>query len=311
MAFIIISSCTQRKRVGLGEPLRATDVGQGYYEDFARKWLRLAQTRQTLPAGELYVGRSISEARKTSQRLDADLRFASTGFGLVGEQQLLPHYDLTVARGSQGLQDVISDRPFSVTRWWKAINEAKECAAPISQLLAHDTACHIFLALSKTYLTLIQDDLMQISECNGSRLRIFTSGDGTKVVPDHLRSSVLPYDDRFDGINSPNPGTRSDFPQRAMQHFVSLIFRPNDPDLAREKSTVVDLMNQLTVRVIPPRIRKSDDELLALMDLHWDRAKGKASLMLRVLRDDLLIACEQKRFAGLFRHLKQQRVASN
>ncbi len=311
MAFIVISSCTQRKRVGLGDPLRAIDVGISPYEDFARKWLSLAQGRHTLPAGELYVGRSISEAKKTSKRLNADLQFTSTGFGLVGEQQLLPHYDLTVARGRHGLQEIISDSSFSVTRWWEIINEAQGCATPISQLLVSDTACHIFLALSKAYLTLIQDDLAQISESNAPRLRIFGSTDGTRVIPDHLRDSVLPYDDRFDGINSPNPGTRSDFPQRIMQHFVSHIFQPNDPDLAREKDAVIGLMNQLTVRVIPARIRKSDDELLALMDLHWDRAKGKSSLMLRVLRDDLLIACEQKRFAGLFRHLRKLRVASN
>jgi hypothetical protein len=283
---------------------------QATYRDFARKWLCLAQARQTLPAGELYVGRSISEARKASQRLGADLRFVSTGFGLVDEQQLLPHYDLTVARGSEGLQEVINDRPFSATRWWKAINEAQGAPAPISQMLDRDATCHIFLALSKAYLALIQDDLARISERNGSRLRIFTSIEGARGIPDHLRNCTLPYDDRFDGVDSPNPGTRSDFPQRAMQHFISHVFEPNDPDLAREKNAVVDQMNQYTARAIPSRIRKSDDELLALMDLHWERAKGQASLMHRVLRDDLLIACEQKRFAGLFRHLKQQRVAS-
>ena len=311
MAVVVISSCTQRKRVGNRNLLCATHVGQGTYEDFAQKWLNLAESMPLLPAGELYVGRSIVEARKASWHLDANLRFVSTGFGLVDECQLLPRYDLTVVGGSRALQEAISDKPFSATRWWNAINEAQGRVAPISQLVATNTTDQIFLALSKAYLTLIQDDIAQISERNGSRLRIFSSVEGSKVIPTHLRDSVMPYDDRFDGINSPNPGTRSDFPQRAMQHFVTQVFQKDNPDIAREKSVVLDLMNQFTARTIPPRTRKSDDELLALMDLHWERAKGQASLMLRVLRDDLLIACEQKRFAGLFKHLRQQRVASN
>ena len=311
MEFLVISSCTQRKRTGPGAPLDASEVGPGLYDDFARKWLSLARTRPTLPAGALYVGRSVSEARKASQHLDADLWFTSTGFGLVEEQQPLPHYDLTVVKGNRGLADVINDPTFSPTRWWQAINKARGRPTPISQLLDCNSRSHVFLALPKAYLCLVQDDLAQISERHRSRLRIFTSVDGRRAIPDGLKDNVLPYDDRFDGLDSPNPGTRSDFPQRVLRHFVSQVFQPNDPDLAREKAAVHCLMNQLTARVIPPRIRKSDDELLALMDLNWDRAKGRASLMLRVLRDDLLIACEQKRFAGLFRVLKQQRTESN
>jgi hypothetical protein len=70
-------------------------------------------------------------------------------------------------------------------------------------------------------------------------------------------------------------------------------------------------MRRHKVRDIPPRERKSDEELMEIMDLNWGRARGQASLMLRVLRDDLLIACEQKRFAGLFRHLKERRAVSD
>jgi hypothetical protein len=310
MAFLVISSCTQRKRTGLGVPLHASEVEPGHYDDFAHKWLSLAQARPTTPAGGLYVGRSVSEARKAAQHLNADLRFISTGFGLVEEQQPLPHYDLTVTKGSRGLADVIQDSPFSPARWWHAINKAQGCPTPISRLLNGDSRCHIFLALPKAYLCLVRDDLARITKLDKSRLRLFTSVEGRQVLPDHLRDNVLPYDERFDGLSSPNPGTRSDFPQRVMRHFVSQIFQPNNPELTGEKTAVLELMNQLTVRTIPVRIRKSDDELLALMDLNWDRAKGKASLMLRVLRDDLLVACEQNRFAGLFRNLKQQKSES-
>lgn len=311
MAFLVISSCTQRKRTGLGTPLRVSEVEPGHYDDFARRWLSLAQARPALPAGGLYVGRSVSEARKAAQHLNAGLWFTSTGFGLVEEQRCLPHYDLTVAKGGPGLEDVIQDPSFCPSRWWRAINNAQGCPIPISQLLNGDSQRYVFLALPKAYLRMVQDDLARISEADKTRLRIFTSVDGRQATPDHLRDSVLPYDERFDGTSSPNPGTRSDFPQRIMRHFVSQVFQPNHPDLTQEKTAVLDLMNQLTARITPPRVRKSDNELLVLMNLNWDRAKGQASLMLRILRDDLLIACEQKRFAGLFRNLKQQRAGPN
>jgi len=58
------------------------------------------------------------------------------------------------------------------------------------------------------------------------------------------------------------------------------------------------------------RDRRLDDiELAAVIRHYWDETDGSATRMLRLLRDEMGIACEQKRFAVLFRQLKQQHEA--
>ena len=60
----------------------------------------------------------------------------------------------------------------------------------------------------------------------------------------------------------------------------------------------------------PPRFFRSprtDVEIADLILANWERAEGKSSRMLRVLRDDLDIACEQSRFARLFRETAARR----
>ncbi len=92
-----------------------------------------------------------------------------------------------------------------------------------------------------------------------------------------------------------------------MNHFVHHVLKMHLPDLEGEKQQVLNLLSRHSVRQHPDRQRKTDTELIEIIHKHWDQAQGKAQKMLRVLRDDLLISCEQKRFAGLFRTAKQKR----
>ncbi len=311
MQTIVITSCSSRKRSGLGEPLRSTDLKKDTLDAVAQRWLTLSSVHPwRTTAGDLYVGRSISEARKAASHINADLFFASTGFGLVSDTSALPPYDLTVASGNSSLQDVVIESPFNACDWWHAINAELGSPYPISSLLSKKTTSIAFVALSRPYLKLIHDDLAKIAPKDTCRLRIFTSPSSAGVVPTHLHNSIMPYDKRFDGIDSPNPGTQTDFPQRAMRHFVCDIFLPEHPDLERECLEVNKTLSQLTFRQLPKRSRKTDIELITIMNEYWDRTNGRAHLMLRLLRDDLAIACEQKRFALLFRTLRQRRQNS-
>lgn len=312
MAFIIITSCSSRKRAGLGEPLRSSCLQKGELQSVVQHWLALSKMHPCrTTAGNLYVGRSISEARRSASHINAQLFFASTGFGLIADAVTLPPYDMTVAISDSGLQGIITNKPFNASDWWSAINAASGSPSPISSFFLQDATSTVFVALSRPYLKLIHDDLAMICPKDTYRLRIFTSPGSTRIVPSHLHHCVVPYDERFDGIGSPNPGTRTDFPQRAMRHFVCNIFHPDQPDLKQECLDVSKTLAQFTKRCLPKRSRKTDKELIAIMNEFWDRADGRAYLMLRVLRDDLAIACEQKRFAILFSNLRQQRDKSH
>ena len=51
-----------------------------------------------------------------------------------------------------------------------------------------------------------------------------------------------------------------------------------------------------------------DDEMKIIIKKLWSRADGQVGRMLRVLRDEEKIACEQGRFATLFREVKEAKV---
>ena len=56
-----------------------------------------------------------------------------------------------------------------------------------------------------------------------------------------------------------------------------------------------------------PRTRKSDSEILNLIHRRWRRVEGRSGRMLRLLRDEEMIACEQGRFRRLFLLAASQR----
>jgi hypothetical protein len=48
-------------------------------------------------------------------------------------------------------------------------------------------------------------------------------------------------------------------------------------------------------------------EIIDLVLRDWDVVGGRSSMMLRHLRDELRVACEQQRFAGLFKIAARER----
>jgi hypothetical protein len=74
-------------------------------------------------------------------------------------------------------------------------------------------------------------------------------------------------------------------------------------ETARQK--VLDAMSNLHKPVLPERQRKTDHEILLLLRQNWHRLNGSSARLLRYLRDDALVSCEQSRF----RLLRQRFIA--
>ena len=121
----------------------------------------------------------------------------------------------------------------------------------------------------------------------------------------------MPYDDRLDGVKSEMKGTRSDFPQRAARHFVNSIWtnskRANYENHAQLVEEALRKMGRPTP--IPERVRLNDNQIEQLMIELWDYADGKVGRMLRILRDEKKVACEQKRCSEIFKRAKNRRLA--
>lgn len=304
MQFLIITSCTRRKRGGLTSALTASQLTSGRHSDVARQWIELARiTEVKVAADHLYVGRAINEVKSAAKILHAKVSFASTGFGLIDAETELPNYDLTVSDPTDPIRTKIINEPFSSQLWWSCVNQSRKTKRLVDQL-EEFPGLIILIALPKAYLHLIQHELKEIDKGEAHRLRVFTSPDNANILPESIREAYIPYDERFDGSGSPIPGTRSDYPQRVLRHFSEFIIKRGSPDLDAEKVRVLELLDGMKLRQKVARVQMSDDEIRNIIRWKLGEAKISAAQMLRVFRDDLLISCEQKRFSNIFREFK-------
>ncbi|WP_321968626.1 hypothetical protein [Paraburkholderia tropica] len=272
--------------------------------EVARKWFDATESAASKHrADELYAGRSFKEATHVSRVLAARLRVVSAGFGIVSTDDRLPNYDLTVANGHNSLAPVLTTFNADPSDWWTALTRQFGAGRTLRSTLGRTSDSLVLLALPGSYLQLITKELEALTPQQLARLRIFTSSRGRAVLPPSVRRTAMPYDERLE--TSVLPGTQTDFPQRALRHFVEeLSGHDLEMDVAAE--LVSQAMHRLVKRTLPSRIRMNDDEIAELLRNNWDRFRGTSSGLLRYLRDEASIACEQRRFQGIWRQVKNQ-----
>jgi hypothetical protein len=130
-----------------------------------------------------------------------------------------------------------------------------------------------------------------------ARLRI-VGANLESILPSRLSPSLLPYDERLQAVL---PGTRNDFAQRALLHFVSSALATHpDGDAATHRGWVLSALSGKKAPVQRQRERLRDEDILALIQRHLPTTTGVGRL-LRVLRDHEGVACEQARFSRLYR----------
>jgi hypothetical protein len=102
-------------------------------------------------------------------------------------------------------------------------------------------------------------------------------------------------------------GTKTDFPQRALLHFVRKI-APRNFTLAEECAAVTTLLGAVGARPrqLPIRLRHSDDEIAEMIKSFPATIRRSKSKSLMHLRRELGVACEQNRFSKLFHEVGAQ-----
>jgi hypothetical protein len=264
-------------------------------------WRRtLAAQQPSISAGDLYVGRSINDAKAAATVLGAQLFVISAGLGLVSADQSVPGYDLSAGGNSAGLPALLETRNAAVTDWWRELTQGRG----LGQLMQDSPTAVVLLALPADYLRLISADIASLSAAAAARLRIFTSPHGRRVLSQQQDLAFIPYDERLESLPG-FAGTRADFPQRALRHFVSRV----RGHLLTGEAACVAVEQALSVCVaptVPTRRRLSDDEVCALIRKGWEKCGGSGARLLRYLRDEELVACEQGRFAMLRRQVATQ-----
>lgn len=306
---IIVTSCTNRKK-NTGEVLTFDGVKHANcLATLVHDWVAdITSATQREAAINLYRGRSFSEAKLAAKEIGAELYVISAGHGLIHSDDRLPSYNLTVsASPGNELHRSLLQLQKTPSDWWQLLTQQFAEHRSLAALMDRTGTSPVLLALPSPYLGLISQDLATLQNEAISRLRIFTSELGASELPERLRTTVMPYDERLEGLPSFG-GTRVDFAQRALRHFVEVLHGHGLP-LERAKDQVLYAMNSLLKPTLPKREKKSDAEIVELIERNWERLNGSSAALLRYLRDDALVACEQGRFAKLRRGVQTQLIA--
>ncbi len=304
---LVITTCTNRKRKPISDALHMAALPPTDLDGLARQWSqRLAAEPARFPGEDIYGGRGFREAVAAAELLDARLLVVSAGLGLIDVSTAVPPYACTVL---VDVPDSVCSRvtgAFSVERWWEALCKLSPFAVALRDAVA-DAHGPICAALSDAYIEMIAEDFLALPISMLGRLRLFTRARLDRV-PAALQPFVMPYDDRLDGPDSTNRGTRSDFAGRALRHFAELTRgEPQGRSAAEHAAKVSATLAGWRMPAKVARIRHDDAALLDLIRAHWDAERGSSSRLLRRFRDDLGIACEQGRFAELARQVRSER----
>ena len=309
MKYSIITNCSSRKRdIGVAPlmPSVSPDIG---IREVVKTWVAQVQQSQVrVVPWDLYQGRSFSECRVAARLTGAEFYVISAGLGLVHANDLVPNYSLTVSEGTGSLQKWLQSQRGDSADWWTALCQGMDSPAPLSTLInSQGPNSQHLIALPSGYLEMVAHDLEGVHDSRLQALRIFTSEAGSKSLSTKLQLVFMPYDERLEGVDN-HKGTRSDFPQRALKHFVANL-RGHELTLDRAKEAVNAAMASAVKPTIPLREKAPDERIVELIRTHWHHHEGSASKLLRFLRDDAKVACEQSRFSGIWRKVKEDQIA--
>ena len=306
---IVITNCTNRKRRQVTPGLNAASLAVGDLASVAEAWgERLRGPAPCFPVLDLYGGRSFQEAKASAAAVRANMFVISAGLGLIDAAGKVPSYACTVASGAvDGIQPkILGD--FSSADWWAHLNRISPFTLKLADVFSGNGSELFLAALSDNYIRMLSPDLLALADKHLLKLRLFTRAP-LEGIPDRLRQCVMPYDDRLDGPESLIRGTRSDFAGRALRHFSDYVLPGTEDFSAQEHRRSVELaMAGWSFPVSVERGRLNDDQILGLLNKHWEEARGSTSVLLRLFRDKLNVACEQSRFATLARRVRMERA---
>lgn len=302
-AAYLLTNCTARKSRPVTAGLSLTDLPRQTLRGLARDWAgRLYRASDRVPAEKLYQGRAMREAEAAAKQSRARLVIVSAGVGLVSAETPIPSYEATITIGHpQNPNNRVRGVSASSADWWLELTTALGQDSPVLELIRGvEPTSLVILALSRPYLAMLENELLSLDTEQLTRIRIISHGP-QEWLPMQLRGQMIVYSASFDGPKSPNPGTKSDFAQRAARHFVTEILPNCATGSAGEHQSMVDRkLGALPTPKQHARKRLSDDEIIKIIKRDFGIVGGQSTKMLRHLRDDLYVSCEQRRFRTLF-----------
>ena len=223
MRTVVITACTGRKRLSPPRGLWARELAIGAIEHVARDWLgRLGAADDHVPACRLYCGRGFAESVSATQAIGASLFIVSAGLGLVAAETAVPGYSLTITPRSPDNILRRTQPTSSASAWWREIATLSTVSKRFTAVAESHPSGLILFALPSLYLSMVEEDLLELPQEVLARFRFFGLGILARIDP-RLESFVMPYDERLEDSGSRFRGTRSDFAPRALRHFAEVV----------------------------------------------------------------------------------------
>jgi hypothetical protein len=294
---LVITTCSASKRCR--SSTRVEQLRRGSQASVEAAWrTAIAEERDLTPARDLYRGRAFQLALRAVDLLGADLGVISAGLGYVKSQKPVPSYDLTVRLRSPSSVRNRVQGTFDPRSWWSSVANG-----PFSTPLDRDIKNRglVLICLSRDYAAMIADNLSAAVRAHFIHLRIF----GLSIagaLPDDLKPFVLPYDERLSRIGF--PGTRVDFPQRALVHYAQVVAPETGVNLHNERNVVARSL--ASVPPPPPRRqnRANDDVIKQRIKVLILKLGSSRTRILSHLRRAEGLSCEQRRFVSLYNDVR-------
>jgi hypothetical protein len=304
-AATVVTICTHRKKARPPSAATSVSLPIGSQDAVQTAWIEKVRTLSAdTAASALYAGRGFALATQAAKIAEAKLYILSAGLGLVAANRRVPVYGLTVSGGHAESVAARVTGEFDGAAWFSGLlsgphsNQWADAAGPGSG--------RVLLALTRPYAEMVGKSLSELDPSILARLRIFGAS-LSPALPAVLRPALVPYDERLDTVL---PGTRADFSQRALLHFVHSVAGNHN---AQDRDADYAAVETALEGVLPPdrlrRPRVTDEEILQLI-LARLRSQSGIARFLRALRDEEGVACGQSRFGRLYRAAVVQRTTA-
>jgi hypothetical protein len=309
----LIVTCTSRKTRTPVRGLRLRDLREKSIANRARQWLRKLRTNGSAKDFEtealnLYCGEYWSVVRElpmVAQKCGVALRFwiCSAGYGLISPQSKIRAYAATFSSEEDDCvtRGVGADsRQAAARQWWQQMAKwsgpRDNPVRSLTSLAREHPRTPLVVVASSDYLHAIENDLRgALSALLSPDLLLIVSA-GTKSLG-NLTQHLLPCDARLQSLVG---GTRASLNIRIAR---LLIARTGNKQLGMERATIqmARLLRKQPAIVRYQRHPASDEQICSFIRFELNRSRIVShSLLLRKFRDSGR-ACEQSRFANLYR----------
>jgi hypothetical protein len=305
----LVVACANRKTRPVPSTLRLRHVVECSPGGRAAAWIDQLQrsTEPTVTARELYAGEHWQivlglEATAAAAGLEASLWVCSAGYGLVSVDAPLRPYDATFAAGHA---DSVSEDPRNRPEWWTALADwsgpVPTAPRTLRELARREPHAVVLVALSSAYLAACTADLLGATAelASPEQLTIISAGTRSRgPLARHLAPATA-------HLQPTLGGTRQSLNVRILAHLL----RDHADSLTHTRIRVV--LSSL-LAAAPPLMRyerspRTDPQVATFIRRRLATEPGAtASRLLREFRD-LGSACEQGRFATIFRAVLENR----